>query len=70
MDNPQDPQYPRGKLKEDDEGALELQIAVAPNNQTLVIDFGKPVVWFGLGKKEALELARMLKNKAESMEGT
>jgi hypothetical protein len=63
-----DEQYPRGKLKEDDQGALELQIAVAPSNQTLVIDFGKPVVWIGLGKQEVLDLAKLLKDKAESME--
>jgi hypothetical protein len=46
--------YPRGQLNPTDEG--ELRIAMAIKGNTLVIDFGKPVAWIGLGLHEVTAL--------------
>ena len=42
--------YPRGKLNAHDEG--QLRIAMTVKGNTLIIDFGKPVKWLGLGLQE------------------
>ncbi len=63
--------YPRGKLIREDEGQLQMKIAVLPDKKTLVVDFGKPVVWFGLGKREVRALIEGLqKNEAEMIEAS
>lgn len=46
--------YPRGKLRGDDEGALRIAFIVRDN--TLVMDFGKSVKWIGLGLQEVRAL--------------
>lgn len=51
-------QYPRGKLCEDDEGAL--QVAMAIQDRTVVVDFGKAVPWIGLDAATARQMARSL----------
>jgi hypothetical protein len=43
-------QFPKGKLKEDDEGILGVKIGTV--DDTVVIDFGKPVAWLGLTEDE------------------
>lgn len=57
--------FPRGKLNADDEGALTLGIAV--KDKTLIIDFGKPVVWLGLDKATALQIAETIRKRAEEI---
>lgn len=54
--------YPRGKLNAYDEGELSMSMLIKGN--TLVIDFGKPVAWFGLG----LQGVRELRQKLEKFE--
>lgn len=54
--------YPRGKLTPGDEGELAMTMLVTGN--TLVIDFGKPVAWLGLGLQEV----RKLREKLEKYE--
>jgi hypothetical protein len=39
-----------------------------PDKKTLVMDFGKPVAWMGLGKRELLAWIEVLKQKADEME--
>lgn len=51
-------QYPRGKLSEDDEGVLEIKIAERDN--TIIIDFGKPVVWLGMPVDQAESFANLI----------
>lgn len=60
-----DEKYPRGKLNDEDEGALSMAITVA--NERLIIDFGKPVVWIGFGKEEALALATLIQKRCEEL---
>lgn len=62
-------QYPRGKLNAEDDGQLRMAMVVKDN--TLIIDFGKPVAWLGLSlhevtaMREAFEkYERQLKEKA------
>ena len=58
--------YPRGKLNEADEGALELRIAV--KDRTVIVGFGKPVKWIGLGATEARGLAELLLKHANAID--
>jgi len=53
-------QFPHGKLNADDEGALNMAIAYDEAANVVRVDFGKPVVWFALPPKNALELASLL----------
>ncbi|RLC88844.1 MAG: hypothetical protein DRJ03_00985 [Chloroflexi bacterium] len=53
-------QYPEGKLNETDEGALQFKIGHTPDYQRIIIDFGKPVAWVGMGVKDAENVARGL----------
>jgi hypothetical protein len=63
--------HPRGRLVREDEGHVEMKIAVLPDKKTLVVDFGKPVVWFGLGKSEVHGLIELLtKREAEMVDAT
>jgi hypothetical protein len=61
------PLFPEGKIKNDDEGALAFRIATDPEKKIVVIDFGKQVTWLGLPKAEALGLANLLKEHAETL---
>ncbi len=57
-----DKQYPRGKLREDDDGACPVSVGI--DNNAVVIDFGKPVCWIGMDKNLAIELANCILEKA------
>lgn len=48
-------QFPRGKLTDDDEGALTIRMTT--QDKTIVVEFGKPVAWIGLDRATALDLA-------------
>lgn len=62
----QDDQYPRGKLRDDDQGVARLRIGV--HNNTVVIAFPVPVAWFGMGAHEARGLAELLLKHAAMLE--
>lgn len=51
-------EYPKGKMNEGDEGAL--QVAVGIEDGKIVIHFGTPVNWLGLDREEAVQLTSML----------
>lgn len=54
--------YPRGKFNADDEGAVKL--AVTTEDNTVIINFEKPVHWIGMGKADAIEFAMLLMKHA------
>lgn len=58
--------YPRGKLNESDEGAIE--IAVYDKDRTIIIDFGKDISWIGMDKDTAIALAKTIMKHVELME--
>jgi hypothetical protein len=55
-------QFPRGKLNADDEGQLQMKIGV--RDKTVILDFGKPVVWLGLDYHTAMNLAANIMKRA------
>lgn len=55
-------EFPRGKLKDDDQG--ELTIAIGVRERTLIIDFGPTMGWIGMDKKAALEFGSQIINRA------
>lgn len=54
--------YSEGQLTPDDEG--DLMLAVGEKDGNVVIDFGKQIVWLGLPPDSAIELARMIHDRA------
>lgn len=50
--------FPNGKLSENDEG--ELQFAVFKKDDTVIIEFGKPVKTLGLTPDQAIQIAKAL----------
>jgi len=61
-----DPKFPRGKLREDDEG--ELTVAFTVKDGTIVIAFGKPICWIGFGANDARTWAAKLTELADRIE--
>jgi len=57
--------YPDGKLKEDDEGAL--QMAVFIKDGRLIIDFGKELSWIGFAKQDVKNLVDLLNSKLKNL---
>lgn len=60
-------EYPRGRLGAEDDGALAFAIAADPKTKTVVINFNKPVKWFGMGPKEVEGLVNLLLAKAREI---
>lgn len=58
-----EPQYPEGKLTDEDEGALEIRVTELENR--VVIDFGKKTHWIGFTKPQAIEFANTILNYAQ-----
>ena len=59
-------QYPRGKLNADDEGELQMKIGV--RDKTVILDFGKQVVWIGMDYHTAMNLAANIMKNARKIE--
>jgi hypothetical protein len=55
----------RGRVDEHDEG--ETPIRIFTKDGTVFLDFGKQVAWIGLAKREAIELAKILIERAEAI---
>lgn len=49
-------EYPRGRMGAEDDGLLSYAVAVDRRNQTVIIRYGKPVEWIGLGPEDIKEL--------------
>lgn len=60
-------EYPEGQLNQDDEG--ELRMAVGVENDTVILNFGKPVAWLGLPPDSARQLANLMIQHANSIDG-
>lgn len=55
-------------MRADDEGAINIIITQDPGSGMITIDFGKPVHWFALSRKETQELAlRLLRMSADKV---
>lgn len=60
------PEYPRGKLNDADEGQLTVGFAV--HDKTVIIHFGKPIVWIGLASEDARAWAKKLNQLADEID--
>lgn len=57
------PDYPRGKLNEEDEGAISIAFTV--EQDCVVIRFPKPITWLGLPAELADAMGQRLLERAE-----
>lgn len=62
-DNP----YPRGKLNDSDEGAINISISVDQETETVLINFGKEISWVGFDKATAIALSMALMRGANKL---
>lgn len=53
-------QFPEGKIGEDDEGELLVQIAYDAEHGLIRVEFGKPVAWLMLKPQDSVDLGKML----------
>ena len=60
-------EFPEGKLSEDDEGELTTAVGFDENFTNVIVKFGKPVAWFGLPKKSAIEFAQVILKYAHEL---
>jgi len=56
-------EFPQGKMNPTDEGACNIAIARDPQGR-VVVNFGKPVVWFALYRTDAIQFAKLILQKA------
>lgn len=56
--------FPEGKLNATDEGEIQFGIAADVAANTVVLNFGTPVVWLGLTPAQAIAIADSLKANA------
>lgn len=61
--------FPRGKLNENDEGEIQIAIAVDKAKQVVIIDFGKPTTWIGFTADQASDLADLILKKSWELRG-
>lgn len=57
--------FPEGKMNEHDEGGIRMAIGhTEPNPASpkgnVIIEFGTPVKWVGMGKREAVAMGNLL----------
>jgi hypothetical protein len=62
-------EFLNGSIHEHDQGELTFGIAADARNGVVVVNFGKPVVWFGVRPREAREIAKALIAKANELDG-
>jgi hypothetical protein len=60
-----EPQYPDGKLGEDDEGEVGVAIGIKDGN--VIIMFPQPVAWLGLPPEQAMEFGRTVIKRARQI---
>lgn len=58
--------FPEGKLNDRDEG--EIAFAVGVEQGKVALSFGKPVAWIAFTPEQAMEIARLIRNKAKRLQ--
>jgi hypothetical protein len=59
--------YPEGRMSAEDDGELAFAVGIDAKSGTVVLNFGKPVAWMGMGPGDARRLAQMLIEKADAL---
>lgn len=62
-------EYPAGRMGAEDDGTLSYSVAADPVHQTVIIRFGKPVEWIGLGIEDIDRLIEKLSEKKMELRG-
>ena len=52
--------FSEGRLSRQDQGDLSFAIASDKANGVVLISFGRPVIWIGMPKQQALQMAKLL----------
>jgi len=60
-------EFPEGKIDKHDEGALRYKVGADQKSQCVIMEFGTPVTWLGLPKKDAIALANSLFIHAQTL---
>lgn len=60
-------EYPAGRMGHDDDGILSYAITTDHAKKVVVIRFGKPIEWLGLGPDECIALAQQLIARAREI---
>jgi hypothetical protein len=62
-------EYPSGRMGAEDDGALSYAITTDTRHGTIILRFGKPVEWIGLGIVEAEQLRDQLTERLMELRG-
>lgn len=62
-------EYPAGRMGAEDDGTLSYAMTTDQKKGVIVLRFGKPVEWIGLGIEEAEELRRQLGERIMALRG-
>lgn len=62
-------EYPAGRMGAEDDGSLSYAVAADPKHSVIVIRFGKPVEWIGLGLDDARALIDALEQRVRELRG-
>lgn len=60
-------QFPAGRYNEQDQGEIAFAVGADKANAKVLIKFGTPVGWLGMGADEAERLGDLLKEKAKAI---
>lgn len=63
-----DPQFPDGKIRADDQGVTDIAIGVRAGR--VVMLFREPVTWLGFDYETAIALADSIRDRAEALKDT
>lgn len=61
--------YPEGRMGAEDDGELSYAVTTDKRHRTIVIRFGKPVEWIGLGVEHAEQLRDQLTERLQELRG-
>jgi len=56
--------FPRGKIDRLDEGEIKFAVAADHKTKTVLLNFGKPIVWVGMTADQAIDVSNSLRDKA------
>ena len=62
-------QYPKGRISGDDDGQLVFGIAADHEHKRVLVNFFKPIEWFGLDFDTGLQLLMGLAKNLSSISG-
>lgn len=63
-------QYSQGRISGDDDGDLAIAMTTDLKKHIIMIRFGQPTEWIGLGLREAQEIRDMLTARIMELKGT